>query len=56
MRPLYPNQNIPIRNGRFYLRRLLFFASSMSFFASNRFLVFFELDRCPVIQLPLFAI
>jgi hypothetical protein len=49
MRPLYPNQNIPIRNGRFYLRRLLFFAS-------NRFLVFFELDRCPVIQLPLFAI
>jgi hypothetical protein len=27
----------------------------MSFFASNRFLVFFEFDRCPVIQLPLFA-
>jgi hypothetical protein len=40
----------------YLLRRLLFFASSMIFFASNRFFVFFELDFCPVIQLPLFAI
>jgi len=27
----------------------------MSVFAANRFFVFFELDFCPVIQLPLFA-
>ena len=39
-----------------YFRRLLFFAASITFFASSRFLVFFELARCPVIQLPLFAI
>jgi len=37
----------PIKTFRFewsfYLRRLLFFASSMSFFASNRFLSFSSL-------------
>jgi 8-oxo-dGTP pyrophosphatase MutT (NUDIX family) len=39
-----------------YLRRLLFFASNMSFFASSRFLVFFELVVCLFIQPFLFAI
>jgi len=41
---------------QFYFLRLLFFASNITFFASRRFLVFFELDFCPVIQSPRFAI
>ncbi len=38
-----------------YLRRLLFFAANMTFFASRRFLVFLELDFWRLIQLPRFA-
>jgi len=40
---------------RDYLRRLLFLASSMSFFASRRFFVFLECERCPTIHPPLFG-
>jgi hypothetical protein len=39
----------------YFLCRLLFFASSISFFAANRFLVFFELVVCLFIQPFLFA-
>jgi hypothetical protein len=44
MKPLYPNRSTAPQSNQCYLWRLLFFASSMSFFASSRFLVFFELD------------